>query len=229
MEFLAIIQARCSSSRLPGKVLKPVEGIPLIEYQINRIRRSRRLSQLIVATSDETSDDPLREYLCQNGIPVFAGSLERVASRFDAIVEAYKPTAICRICADSPCYDPELLDVGIELFQGSNVDVVTNVHPRSFPKGYGVEIIRADFFRRWYPKLAESDDNEVFMNFFYRNSKDIKILNFNSGGKDRSTSSHCVDTLDDFVKFSKLIERVGNAFQDLGWQQIDEFYQSLVQ
>ena len=138
---LAIIQARMSSQRLPGKVLKEVQGRPLLDYVCKRISKSRLLQNTVVATSDHSSDDPVFEYCLNQGIECYRGPLEDVAGRFAGALLNYGAPAFLRISADSPFIDPELIDEAIRHFQSGKYEIVTNVFPRSFPKGQSLEIV----------------------------------------------------------------------------------------
>ena len=112
----AIIQARMSSTRLPGKVLITVANKPLIQYLIDRLSLCRMLGDITVATSLAQSDDLLESYCRVTGLQCFRGALDDVAGRFNAVLENYKHDAFVRINADSPLIDPDLIDKGISIF-----------------------------------------------------------------------------------------------------------------
>ena len=97
---VAILQARMSSSRLPGKVMMPLNGEPMIYRQIERIKQASTIDEVIVATSTDPSDDSLVEFLQNQGIEVFRGSLNDVLSRFSEIQKITKSTAIIRLTGD---------------------------------------------------------------------------------------------------------------------------------
>ena len=104
--ILGILQARVSSTRLPGKVLLPLMGAPMLARQIERLRRSAMIDQLSLATSTEVSDDPLEELAEQIGLPVFHGALDDVLDRFYQAALPYNPDHVVRLTGDCPLGDP---------------------------------------------------------------------------------------------------------------------------
>ena len=143
---VAILQARMSSSRLPGKVMMPINGEPMIYRQIERIRQASTIDEVIVATSTDPSDDSLVEFLLDKGIEVFRGSLNDVLSRFSEIQKIIKSTAIIRFTGDCPLVMPELIDRMMAKFYETNVDYLSNTLEPTYPDGLDVEIIRPSVF-----------------------------------------------------------------------------------
>jgi len=139
--ILAVLQARLGSSRLPGKVLMPILGEPMLFRQIERIRRCTLLDGIVVATSTSASDDPLVEACRQRGVAVARGSENDVLSRFTDVARPYDPTAVVRLTGDCPLADPEVIDAVIALFKNGGVDYASNVEPATFPDGLDVEVI----------------------------------------------------------------------------------------
>ena len=140
--ILAILQARMSSTRLPGKVMLPLAGAPMIQRQIERIAASVRIADLVVATSDQASDDVLADFLKSQNVKVHRGSLDNVLGRFVGAAEAYGPVEhIVRLTADCPFADPEVIDSTIEACLHAKADYASNTPPaRTFPKGLDVEV-----------------------------------------------------------------------------------------
>src|SRR5262245_57011094 len=100
--YLAILQARVTSRRLPGKVLKPILGRPMLQHHVDRIRRSQRVSRLVIATSVDASDDPVAALAGQMGVDCARGSLDDVLGRFCAAAAGYRPRNIVRLTGDCP-------------------------------------------------------------------------------------------------------------------------------
>jgi spore coat polysaccharide biosynthesis protein SpsF len=143
--ILAIVQARMSSSRLPGKVMAPILGEPMIAKQLERIRRAKTLSKVVVATSTDCSDEPLASYLGSKGYPVFRGPLQDVLTRFAmAASSAGAPRHVVRLTADCPLIDPEVIDEAVRLAQASGADYTSNVAQRSYPAGLDVEVMTTE-------------------------------------------------------------------------------------
>ncbi len=149
---VAILQARMSSSRLPGKVLKPLVGQPMILRQIERLRRARALEGIVVATSTEASDDVLCQVCAAAGVEVVRGDLEDVLDRYRQAARALgDPAHVVRLTADCPLADWTVVDACVDLHLQSGSDYTSNVIRRSFPKGPGRG---GDDARRPRPGLA---------------------------------------------------------------------------
>ena len=113
--MLAILQARTSSRRLPGKVLRTILGRPMIALQIERLRRSKRLTGLVLATSTDASDDILADFAASMDVDVYRGALDDVLARFrGALKSAGDPKTFLRLTADCPLVDPDVLDLCVE-------------------------------------------------------------------------------------------------------------------
>jgi len=123
-QAIAIIQARMSSSRLPGKVMMPLAGRPMIWHIVERARACRLVEKVVVATSTEKSDDPLAAFCQQEGIDCFRGSLDNVLSRFIKILDDYSYEYCVRITGDCPLIDPEFIDKQIFVLQTYDGDLV---------------------------------------------------------------------------------------------------------
>ena len=150
--MLCIVQARMSSKRLPGKVLMKIQGKTLIERVVERVSESKYVTKIIVATSKHNTDIPLRKLCFNKKIECYASSLSNVAHRFYEVLEKYDSKSFLRINADSPFIDPQLIDKCLFKFNNTNSDIVTNVFPRTFPKGQSVEIIKSSVFKKNLPK-----------------------------------------------------------------------------
>lgn len=135
---IAIIQARCSSSRLPGKVLMPLAGKPMIWHIVERARACRLVRQVVVATSTEPSDDPLAEFCSSEDIPCLRGSLTNVLSRYLEVLKLYPHDYVVRITGDCPLIHPPFIDRQIELLAEHDADMVWIQQPASLLEGQGV-------------------------------------------------------------------------------------------
>jgi len=166
---VAVLQARMSSSRLPGKVMKPILGQPMIERQIERVRRARRLSQVVVATSIDASDDPLAEFLAGIGVPVVRGPLDDVLGRFVAVIETLGLSGqMVRLTADCPLADPEVIDACIDLRDKGDFDYASNGRRRTYPRGLDVEVFKVEALRRAARETQAPYDREHVTPWLYR-------------------------------------------------------------
>ena len=140
-KVVAVLQARTSSSRLPGKVLRPLQGRPMLERQIERIRRARRLDRLVVATSDHAEDDPIEALCTTLGVACFRGSLEDVLDRFYRAAAPHHPDHVVRLTGDCPLCDPEIIDRVVAHHLEGGYDYSCNVLEPTFPDGLDVEVM----------------------------------------------------------------------------------------
>lgn len=141
---VAMIQARFSSSRLPGKVLKPMQGIPMLQHVVNRVQACQYIDKAVVLTSDQTSDDPLAKFCQQQNIEVFRGPLNDVLGRYWLAAQHYQPQHIVRITADCPLLDPTIIDAVIEMHLQQNNDYTANCLQYTLPDGLDCEVFSFD-------------------------------------------------------------------------------------
>lgn len=160
--ILAILQARMSSTRLPGKVLMPLAGTPMIVRQIERVARARRIDRLVVATSLNPGDDAIEKTVRREGIAVHRGSLDDVLARFIGALDEHGPADhVVRLTADCPLADPFVIDETIETLLETGADYASNTPPhRTFPKGLDVEVMTADTLRRAAATATTPEERE---------------------------------------------------------------------
>jgi spore coat polysaccharide biosynthesis protein SpsF (cytidylyltransferase family) len=166
---LLIVQARMNSTRLPGKVLELLEESPLIDYQLQRIGKSKLVQRVVVATSQEKSDDLLAEHLERNSHAFVRGSLNNVFDRFIDVLNIYEPDFFIRITGDCPLVMPEILDSMIEVFEKSDLDYLSNALEPSFPDGLDVEIVKTSALRNLSTmKLSATEKEHVTLGIYSR-------------------------------------------------------------
>ena len=183
--MLCIIQARSNSKRFKNKVLHLIYGIPIIQHVVNRIKKSKKTTKLIVSSSLNKSDDNLISYLKKNRVKFFRGDLENVAMRLYETAKKNKAKFFVRISGDSPLIDPKLIDKAIRISQKEKkCDIITNVFTRTFPKGQSVEDIRTSIIKK-YSKNFSKLDREHVSKYFYDNSNKFIIKNFTFNGKNK--------------------------------------------
>lgn len=195
---VAILQARMSSSRLPGKVMKPLAGRPMVERQIERLRRSATLSRLIVATSDDPSDDGLASFLKSIDVEVYRGPLADVLGRYvGAIVALGVSGQVVRLTADCPLADAGVIDDCVRLQAELGVDYCSNGRNRTYPRGLDVEVFDAEGLLIAGREASDPYDREHVTPFLYRNPD-----RFTQGelvqARDESALRWTVDTPEDF-------------------------------
>jgi spore coat polysaccharide biosynthesis protein SpsF len=174
--IIAILQARMSSTRLPGKVLQPILGRPMLGHQIDRLRRTERLDAIVLATSDQSDDDPIAEFCAGEGVSVYRGSLSDVLARFHgAMTMAGPATHIVRLTADCPLADWNVIDTCIAFHLDSGADYTSNAIQRTYPKGLDVEVVRAAALDRAFHEAAEPYEREHVTPYLYRHPELFKL------------------------------------------------------
>ncbi len=160
--ILAIIQARMSSQRLPGKVMKEVLGKPLIGHMIDRVSRCQRIDKLLLATSDSQANDELCDYVSGLGLHVFRGSEDDVLDRFYRAAQPYEPDAVVRLTGDCPVIDPAVCARVIDTYLAGGVDYA-HTGP-TFADGLDCEICSFTALgRMWREARLRSEREHVLM------------------------------------------------------------------
>lgn len=205
----AFIQARMSSTRFPGKVLAPVAGRPLIARVIDRVAQALDLDRIVVATSTDPSDDPLAAYVRTLGVHVVRGPLDDVVARFRVALDAYPCAWLLRICGDSPLQDAAILRTILSHADRTDVDLVTNIYPRTFPKGQSAELINTATFRRLDVASLSRGEREHVTAAFYKAPSRFTIINVASPDAQLAHTSLAIDTVEDLRRLETLLDQAG--------------------
>lgn len=228
MSVIAVIQARTGSSRLPGKVLKDVGNVSMLEKIISRIGRSNTVDNLVVATTDDPSDDLIEDLCSQMGIAVVRGDTFDVLSRFNSVLDAFPDANIVvRITADCPFVDPELIDDSVQLLRNQNLDFVANRLPppwkRTFPLGLDVEVCTAQALKIAHNNASEAFQREHVMPYIYRQDSQFsfEIIQLD---QDLSSYRWTVDTPEDLEAVIALDKLCGE--EPFGWTKVLEVAES---
>jgi len=167
---IAIIQARMSSSRLPGKVMLPLAEKPVIGHIVERTRLCKNVGDVIVATSKEKSDDPLADYCIENNIECYRGDLTNVLSRFVDILKLYNYDYCVRITGDCPLIHPPLIDAQIQALRKFDGDLLWSAKESSVLEGQGVHSTRSLF--KVFNNTTDPNDLEHVGSVFFINHPD---------------------------------------------------------
>jgi spore coat polysaccharide biosynthesis protein SpsF len=175
--ILAILQARMSSTRLPGKVLRPLCGGPMILRQIERVRRSRRIDRLVAACSDDRTDDVLSDVLEGAGVEVFRGPLDDVLGRYAGALEAKGPADhVVRLTGDCPLTDWAVIDAVIDTHLESGADYTANTWGRrTFPKGLDVDVVTGAVLIQAAREAGEPYDREHVLPYVYGRPEQFRL------------------------------------------------------
>jgi len=174
--ILAILQARMTSSRLPGKALKPILGQPMIQRQVERIRQSRRVDRLVIATSTDASDDILVEVCEALGIECARGSLDDVLDRYYQVARACGPEHVVRLTGDCPLLDPEVMDETVAFHLAGQFDYTSNaLDSLTFPSGLDAEVMRFECLERTWREARLPSEREHVTPYLYNHPELFRL------------------------------------------------------
>jgi spore coat polysaccharide biosynthesis protein SpsF len=217
MNIVGIVQARMTSSRLPGKILKEIQGQSLLEINLNRIKQSKKIERLILATTDLPTDDQTQMLGQSIGISVYRGSENDVLDRFyQAIIQNLneKPQYIVRLTADCPLIDSTLIDKIIEKTINSDLDYCSNTLNPMYPDGQDVEVFKFTCLEKAWKEAKLQSEREHVTPYIWKNStaKGGNIFvsdNFSDTVEDFSNIRMTVDEPSDFEVIKQIIVNLG--------------------
>jgi spore coat polysaccharide biosynthesis protein SpsF (cytidylyltransferase family) len=190
-----------SSARLPGKVLEDIGGKPMIQHVFDRVAAVFSIGNVFVLTSADPSDDSLCAYLSRKDIPFIRGPLDDVLGRFNKALDSLTPSPewIMRISCDSPLISSTVINQVLSA-RSEKFEIVTNIFPRSFPKGQSVELVHANCLKKLNTMVKDPAQREHVTKYIYDNPKSFKILNVSNEAGNLSDQNDCVDTFEDLEK-----------------------------
>lgn len=160
MKVIALVQARMGSTRLPNKVMKPIQGVPMIELLLTRLSRSKEIDQIVVASSVDMRNHPLVDYVKKLGYACEQGSEDDVLDRFLQAAKSHNADVIVRITGDCPLVDPDLVDEIIRGFKVNKVDYFSNVNPPTYPDGLDIEVFTLKALEQSSKETTQTSDRE---------------------------------------------------------------------
>lgn len=178
MNYLAIIQARCGSTRLPNKVLKDLCGRPSLQRMIERVQRSKCVDEVMVVTSIEKNNLPILKLCAEIDIRVGVGSEDDVLDRFYQTAKLLKPQYVIRLTGDCPCFDANLLDQAIEGME-EDADYRAMIS-ESFADGLDLEIVKFSALEKAWREASHSFEREHVTQYIVRHPELFKLQDFKS-------------------------------------------------
>ncbi|HYW96771.1 MAG TPA: hypothetical protein VE870_14340 [Bacteroidales bacterium] len=222
MKIGYIIICRYNSSRLPGKILKKIEGKEILMYIYERIRQVASKDQVVVATSVEAEDDKIAAFCAQNDISCYRGPLDNVAWRFLKCAEQYGFEYATRINGDNIFMDTETLRNMTAITRSGGFQFISNLKNRTFPRGMSVEIVNVDYYKSIYPKFNDDTHKEHVTLYMYENEKesDNFYYFFNTSVPEAAGIQLAIDNESDFSLVTKIIRRFDRPHTDYGLKEI---------
>jgi spore coat polysaccharide biosynthesis protein SpsF len=204
---VAIIQARMSSNRFPGKVIKPIGGMPAILLMMRRLQAAKKVDHILVATSLDKSDDELAQIIQSSGLDCYRGDLGDVLARFYNAAKACDADIVVRITGDCPLVDPTVVDQVVSKLIETKSDYATNTLPPTYPDGLDVEAFTFEALEYAYIQAKLNSEREHVTPFIRNHPELFKIVNI-EGDRDLSHLRWTIDYLDDYHFVNRLIELV---------------------
>jgi len=174
-----IIQARMGSQRLPGKILKKIANNSLLDWVIKRVKKSKKIKKIILATTKNKKDDILQEIANRNKIFFFRGQNQDVLGRFYKAAKTHGSEVIVRVCADNPFIDCKLIDLLIEKFKSKKYDYICNHQNRlnsRYADGFGAEIFSLELLQKLFNDAKKKTHREHVTQYVWENKKKFRIL-----------------------------------------------------
>lgn len=210
MKYLVLIQARCGSRRLPSKVLKDLAGKTVLERVVERVRRSRKIDELVVVTSVDKNNLPLIELCARTDTRIFVGSEEDVLDRYYQCARLFQPEYVIRITADCPVIDWRYIDLAIEQLK-PETDYMTEF-TETFPDGLDVEIVKFSVLKRIWKNARMASEREHVTYYIRTHKEEFQLQNFVCPIPGISDQRWTIDEEEDYT----LIRQIYEHFVSLG-------------
>lgn len=216
---VAIVQARMGSSRLPGKVMAKIAGVPMIELLLRRLAAAGHVDLVVVATSDDPRNDTLAEHVANLGVACFRGSESDVLDRFVQAARQYGADTVVRITGDCPLVDAAVVDRCLGRFFELGVDYLSNTHPPTFPDGLDVEVFSLSALERAAVETSKPYDRE-HVTPYLSSSGAFRTANF-TGDEDLSRLRWTVDEPADLEVVTKIFDHFAPDV-NFSWEKVAE-------
>lgn len=224
-----IIQARMTSTRLPGKVMLELCGRPVLKQLIERLKHAENQIPIIIATTDNETDNVIADFAVKELLGLFRGSEEDVLSRYYLAAKNYDLDTVVRITSDCPLYDPFVLDEMLELFRHEkDLDYLSNtLNNRTYPRGLDTEIFTFGALEKSYYEAKDADCREHVTPYIYRNMDKFKLKEYLSH-ENHSELRWTLDTKEDYKLIQTIYQNLydKNADHFFSYQEILEAYQT---
>jgi spore coat polysaccharide biosynthesis protein SpsF len=193
MRSTAIIQARMSSTRLPGKVMLDVAGKPLLQRVIGRAQRAQKLDQVIIATSEHEADEVIARFCRDIEVPCFRGSEDDVLDRYYRAAKHFKAESVVRLTADCPLLDPAVIDMVVDRFHEGGYDYLSNSLECTYPDGLDTEVFTMSTLDRAWREARLKSEREHVTAYIYKHPEIFRVGSVKNESADYSAMRWTVD------------------------------------
>lgn len=209
MSTVAVVQARMTSTRLPGKVMLEVLGKPMLEFQLERVRQVSLIDDIIIATTTNATDDAVADFARAGGFGLHRGSESDVLDRFEGAIASTDARTVVRLTADCPLIDPDEIERVIRRYHDADpvCDYVTNAIPRSYPAGLDVEVFSREVLEMAAVETHDAYNREHVTPFLYLNPERFRLLSVVCE-PDLSRERWTLDEPGDFELIRRVLERL---------------------
>tara|TARA_B100000214_G_C23946086_1_gene618070 strand:- start:67 stop:876 length:810 start_codon:yes stop_codon:yes gene_type:complete len=226
MKFICIIQARIASSRLLGKILLPGHNKSLLEHLVERLKKSKQINKIVVATSTNKEDDIIDEFCKTKKITIFRGHPNNLLSRYFNCAKFFKAKNIIRITSDCPLMDYRLVDKLIKKYLTyKEIDYLSNVHPPSFPDGFDIEIFNFKVLKNSFNNAKKKYEKEHVTPYIWDNPKKFKIYNYSISKRKKYYEKYrlTLDYKEDYYLIWNIFKYLYSKYKYFSFNQIIKF------
>lgn len=207
--IILILQARMGATRLPGKIFKEVLDKPLLAYELERLRRVKKVNEIVIATTTNPKDQPVVDFCHLEQVPLFRGSEEDVLDRYYQAAKSFNADVVIRVSGDCPLIDPEIIDQVIDFYFANypKYQYVSNTLERTYPRGLDVEIFSFNALEKAAKEAKRPEEREHVTLYIYRHPEMFSLGNVPYS----SNESHhrwTVDTPEDYQLIAKILEAI---------------------
>jgi len=225
MKIIAITQARCGSTRLPNKVLKEIKGETLLGIHLNRILKSKKIDQLLVATTTDAADDAIEKVADDMGLPFYRGSVNNVLDRYYQAAKKHNPDWVVRLTSDCPLIDASLIDKIIDKAIELDVDYCSNTLDPTYPDGMDTEVFKYSALEKAWHEAGLNSEREHVTPYIHKNSSFHHKSLFTSYNYANDVNYGNVRlTVDEPADFEVIKHVVENLGLDKGWKIYADYY-----
>ena len=223
----AIIRAHMGSSRLPGKIMLPVLGRPLLAHLIDRLKRAQTIDTIIIATTEASADDILADLADREGVECFRGSEDDVMSRVLGAARAFDVEWIVDVTSDCPLADPDIVDAVVQVLRDTDAEYACNIMHRTFPRGLDVQVYSVHALGKAESLTSDAADREHVTLYLYEHPELFKLAHTQAeAGMEMADQRLTLDTPADFFVLRAVFEALYPENPTFGYPEILTFLRS---